>query len=177
MIRRERSSPDPIRRPTTCRLSPFLGTERVDKKRDGDFKNLESTKPNSASYLCLLWVSTTRFAQTHNTYIHPSIPTYMNFLDTHKMPMKKATSTSGVSGPPDHHHKLKSSPRRQVTFHLPSCLDEKPQAATRFQELVATKRAQKAHKTEHRRRLHEARRKADEALERVSPSALMTEGR
>lgn len=67
------------------------------------------------------------------------------------------------------------SARRKVTFHLPTRLETRQGATSRFQEVVGFRKEQKSAREEHRRKVREARTKADEALERVSPSALMTE--
>lgn len=68
--------------------------------------------------------------------------------------------------------------RRTVTFHLPTRLPNsttRHDASSRFQEVVKHRKEQKSAREEHRRKIREARMMADEALERVSPSALKTE--
>lgn len=85
---------------------------------------------------------------------------------------KSASVTSSVS----EDEALVRKTRRTVTFHLPPRLPgTRHEAASRFQEVVRNRKEQRSKREEHRRRTLEARIMADEALERVSPSALMTD--
>lgn len=88
--------------------------------------------------------------------------------------MDRENSASVLSSPSEDETLMRTA-RRTVTFHLPSRLPgTRHDATSRFQEVVKTRREQKSVREDHRRKIREARIKADEALERVSPSALMT---
>lgn len=92
----------------------------------------------------------------------------------HEKKMDRDNTASTTSGPSENDNHKRSA-RRTVTFHLPPRLVTKHDATSRFQEIVKHRKEQKSTREEHRRKVREARILADEALERVSPSALMTE--
>lgn len=84
------------------------------------------------------------------------------------------TDASDIFVSSDKGHPMRSA-RRRVTFHLPSQRDTRNDPTSRFQEVMGYQKEQKSAREEHRRKVREARALANEALEKVSPLALMTE--
>lgn len=100
---------------------------------------------------------------------------------THKIIMDREELEAALISNPSEAQTITRTTRRTVTFHLPArgvpgpTTASKHDATSRFQEVVKHRKEQKSAREEHRRKIREARMMADEALEKVSPSALKTE--